>query len=514
MNGYTEPTAIAGALIATVATCSLLLAAPRRPAIALVAFAAGWTTTLAAVAPQPVASQPVALAGALVTGAALALVLARMMHGRQHWIVVAAATVLPIRVPVPVGSETYNLLLPLYAVVGLALARLLLDARAQPAAPDASTDNATPPIPARPPKISGSGYARVLDATVCAMLAVTCASLTWAGDIEAGTVKVALFYLPFVLLYVAARRWLAGASVPTGRALVTVMSLAAIIGLYQRATHTIWQNPKVIVANTYTPDFRTNSIFWDPNIYGRYLVAAGLVLVVAVLLWKRPATGRRRGLLMIAAVAALLASGLWFTYSQSSFLALSIGAGALALVWMRRWERAIVVAMLVGVALHPATYDRVDRADDQGRLPVARAGVDLFRADPWLGVGVGSFESAYTHRLRERGEPLPRLRSSHTTPVTVLAELGIPGALAYLAMACAALLLVRRTAITISAGTRAGSGLPLWGAAMIAAIGAHSMFYAGFYEDPLTWVALAALATMPNEAADPAKAAPDRPTTT
>jgi hypothetical protein len=36
----------------------------------------------------------------------------------------------------------------------------------------------------------------------------------------------------------------------------------------------VFWNPKLRVDNAYAPFFRVNSVFWDPSIYGRYLVVA------------------------------------------------------------------------------------------------------------------------------------------------------------------------------------------------------------------------------------------------
>ena len=47
----------------------------------------------------------------------------------------------------------------------------------------------------------------------------------------------------------------------------------AAVGFYQYDTRDIFQNPKVINANAYAQYFRVNSVFWDPSVYGRFLVA-------------------------------------------------------------------------------------------------------------------------------------------------------------------------------------------------------------------------------------------------
>ena len=55
------------------------------------------------------------------------------------------------------------------------------------------------------------------------------------------------------------------------------------IGIYQYETRDVFWNPKLLVANAYAPFYRVNSVFWDPSIYGRFLVVAILACLVAVL---------------------------------------------------------------------------------------------------------------------------------------------------------------------------------------------------------------------------------------
>ena len=66
--------------------------------------------------------------------------------------------------------------------------------------------------------------------------------------------------------------------------------------------------------------FRVNSLFYDPNIFGRYL-ALVLVALGAYLAWSRgPAAGDRRGRSPRRLLAALA-----LTYSITSFVALFAG---------------------------------------------------------------------------------------------------------------------------------------------------------------------------------------------
>ena len=55
------------------------------------------------------------------------------------------------------------------------------------------------------------------------------------------------------------------------------------IGVYQYATRDVFWNPKVIVGNAYAPFYRVNSVFYDPSVYGRFLVVAILAALVLAL---------------------------------------------------------------------------------------------------------------------------------------------------------------------------------------------------------------------------------------
>ncbi len=101
----------------------------------------------------------------------------------------------------------------------------------------------------------------------------------------------------------------------------------AAIGVEQYLTRTIYWNPKVTVDNAYAPVgwyFRVNSVFYDPSIYGRFLVVAILASLVLVLF-------DRGGEAWIAAgLATATLIGLLPSFSQSSFVALAAGIAVVA----------------------------------------------------------------------------------------------------------------------------------------------------------------------------------------
>jgi O-antigen ligase len=279
----------------------------------------------------------------------------------------------------------------------------------------------------------------------------------------------------------------------------------AVVGFYQYETRDIFQNPKVINSNAYASYFRVNSIFWDPSVYGRFLVVA---IVPSVVLLVR----RRVRVLTPVVVAAIVVLwlGLLISFSQSSFAALLVGVvGAAFVAW--RWRALIAVgaavAVLGGIAVsapqlrHSIQHHTTSGLNSatSGRASLVANGVRIAQAHPLTGVGVGGFKRAYAERVHFKGKS-PKNAASHNTPVTVAAETGLVGLALFMALVGALLAQAFRRSDRSLAGT-----LSLVGGLVLAAILCHSLFYNDFFEDPTTWglVGLVALAT----AARPARAA-------
>ena len=119
----------------------------------------------------------------------------------------------------------------------------------------------------------------------------------------------------------------------------------AVIGIAQYETRNIFWNPKVRVDNAYAPSawfYRVNSVFYDPSIYGRFLVVGILASLVIVLrhrgdpLWRIAAT-----LTIGIAWAGLLPS-----FSRY-FVALGAATVVAAAVFLWRWRSAYLVGVAV-----------------------------------------------------------------------------------------------------------------------------------------------------------------------
>ncbi|MFN2616543.1 MAG: O-antigen ligase family protein [Thermoleophilaceae bacterium] len=318
-----------------------------------------------------------------------------------------------------------------------------------------------------------------------AFFAFASLSLVWANDLEAGANLLLFFTLPFCVLLAVVSR----AAFPDGvaRALmitgVALASLFAAVGLVQAAIHKIFFfAPNLEVSNANTDYFRVTSLFGDPSLYGRHVVL-GLCVVLAVLASSR--MDPRAGI----ALLVLMWAGLLFSYSQSSMAALLVVTFALAVVSGEPGVRRLVavaaaIAVVAGLgfvaakvvsgeSLNRATSDRLNRVEETARV---------VRRDPLVGVGLGGQPRA-SRRLAHSDRPSANF-VSHTTPLTVAAELGIAGLLLY------GWLLVGGARLLVEV-TRAERALGLALGAVFLALFVHALSYSGFLEDPITWVVLA-----------------------
>jgi putative inorganic carbon (hco3(-)) transporter len=413
----------------------------------------------------------------------------------------AAVVALPFRIPIEAGGVTSNLLVPLYFVVAAgSVAFILAGLRgrspprtAAPAgnAPQPSADGA--PAAADSPLPARHGPVRWLEWLLAGYIVLYALQAAYSPKFTTALQQVVFFYVPFALAYCLLRR-LDWTQRLTRTCLALVVGLAvvfALLGFVEYETKTIFLNPKLIAANQVHAYFTVNSVFFDPNIFGRFL-ALVMILLGAVILYGR----RQQTLLMTLALLAILWAALVLTLSRSSLGALLVGLGALAAL---RWRvgRAVFVAAGVvalaaaAIAVSPTTFglNQGLNGASSGRPGLVSGGIDLFAARPLWGYGSGSFETEYSAHHHQIGQTLS---ASHTIPVTIAAEQGLVGELVYIALVLAALVVLLRRC--------RGEPARVAIAAAFIALVFHTLLYADFLEDPITWTLLAigtALAVRP-----------------
>jgi O-Antigen ligase len=394
---------------------------------------------------------------------------------------VALLAAAPFRISVSIGSQKAYLLIPLYAVLSAAMFALVVRVL---------RTRETRQLP------------QVLAVPAGAFVLLAGLSLTWTRDLRQGTIELLFFLFPFSALVVAVlwspfRNWHPRALATT---LVALAGLFSAVALFQRVTHGHLLAGDVERANAYTTYFRVTSLFKDPSIFGRHVVIAIAVLLVAVWLG-------RIGFWLGTALIAFLWAGLFFSYSQSSFVALfavgvaisyTLGGAALRRVLMV----GAAVCVLAGAGLVAATaVNDSARQATSGRTRLARVTWVVFTNHPLVGVGIGGQPQA--SRDEAKTQLSAKRDRSHTTPLTVAAELGLLGLAAYLALLAGASRLLFLL-------TRMNRPLGLGAAAVFLTLIVHSLFYAGFFEDPIVWgvMALAAWALLDLPQRSPAPPSP------
>ena len=454
-----------GGPIACIGLALLLTGKTKRDRLAGLGFTAiGACVLAAALAPD----KPGEIVGGVVVAGLIAVFLAGIFR-QQPWLLALAALAC---VPIRVGALGHQLLVPLY-VVALAAAMLL--------AWELVHDEL---------RVREFG---TIAWPLALFIAWTGLSLGWTRDVHEGATEILAFYIPLAVLAIAIAR------LPWQRiglwALyveATVMALVfAGVGFYQYDTRNVFENPKVINSNAYAGFFRVNSVFWDPSVYGRFLVVAMVPSIVLVV--------RARSQRVQWAAAAVLAVswlGLLISFSQSSFAALLVAlAGVAFLAW--RWRALFAVALAIVVlgglavaqpqvrrSIQHHTSSGINSATS-GRSSLVANGIRIAAAHPALGVGVGGFKHAYAARVKRlHGKKNLSTAASHDTPVTVAAETGLPGLALFLWLLAA----------LASAAFRSRRIVSLAAGLALAAILCHSLFYNDFFEDPTTWLLIGLVA--------------------
>ena len=394
-----------GGPIACIGVAVLLLARTRVNRIAGLGYAGVGTVLLAAsLAPANAAELGAAIGGVIVFGPLLA-----WLFRREPWLVAYGTLAF---VPLRVGFLGHQLLVPLY-VIALGAAGLLLWEL-----------------------IDGDERTRELGIAswpLALYLVWIGFSLGWSAAVHTGAIDLLAFYVPFTIIALSIARlpWEPSRIRILYGELVAMAVIFAAVGFYQYETGTIFQNTRLKVGNTFEALFRVNSVFFDPSIYGRFLVIA--ILPTAVLLVRGKRWPRRTALAALAFIAVAWV-GLLISFSQSSFAALLVAVYALsAVVW--RWRSLLALGALVIVAvgitvsqprlMHALRHHSVSTVNKatSGRGSLIATGIKIAKAHPAKGVGLGGFEHAYSKRTHRTA----RKSASHNTPVTVAAEQGAPG---------------------------------------------------------------------------------------
>lgn len=387
---------------------------------------------------------------------------------------ILAFAVLALRLPVRIGDETSSLLVPLYLVIAAGLgAAIWEDLRRRGGAARTA--------------MGGEPRAVLwLRRTLAATLVLYALQALYSEDVSNAIENACFFLVPFAALFalLVEVRWSERLLLMVAAAATAVAVGFAAVAFGEYAARDLIFNKQLLDSNQLKPFFRVNSVFHDPNVFGRYL-ALVIVVLAAGVAWSRG--GVRAAL--VTATGLVLVAALVLTFSMTSLVALL--AGLIVLAALRhglRWGAAAGAATLAAAALF-LVAGGADRADigpargideeTSGRVNLVEGGLELAQDRPLLGWGSGAFGRAFFDEIRET-----ETTTSHSEPLTVAAEQGAAGLAVYAA-------LVGSILWTVLGGGAGRSTARAAVAACVVAMLIHSLGYAGFVTDPVTWALLA-----------------------
>ncbi len=464
---------IVDALLAAEALCSV--GRSRRIAVAgalvlspVLLAAALWKSTQLLHLRHHALLAAVAIVAAIAVVAALAMVL----RARPDLLALGAVLALPFRFSLLSGG-TGGVLLLLYVVIAAGALALVVWGEA-----------------AQEPRVG------LLERVIAIFVVLYAIQALYTPDVSKAVEEVCFFYVPFALLFVLLRRvrWDRTLLARCARVIVGLSLAFVAVAAVEYASRRLLFHSALNANQRY---FRVNSVFYDPNIYGRF-VALTMVGVAALMMWE----SGRRAVLVSAAVLLVLWFGLLASVSQSSILALLAGLAVIAAARfpLRATVAAVALVLAVGAVVAVVDSGRLHlnlsdtaSADNStgGRASLVKEGLDLFGDRPLAGFGSASFSCEYLeHAASTRslpcGAPAPAgvTSDSHATPITIAAEQGVIGLIAYVALLLAA-------ALTLARGGIRGSPARVAILAAFVALVVHTWAYADFLEDPITWALLA-----------------------
>ncbi len=474
-----EPLQLIGLLIACGAAATAILTAdPRlRHAAMIVALIAAPVLVAGDVWHESrfvdLRDEPAKLGAALIA-VGVAVLIGAAIFRRLPWVFpVLAFAALPLRLPVQLGGETSNLLIPLYGVIAAQVAASSFDVLRRRA-------------PSAGRTAGGNGLELWLRRLLAATLILYAIQSAYSDDVSNAIENACFFLVPFAVLFVLLIdvRWDRTLLQRVLWAVAAVALACAAVAFGEYAARDLILNDQLQESNQIHIYFRVNSLFHDPNVFGRYL-ALTIVALGAAVAWARSrawawiATGT--GIVLLVAMA--------FSFSLTSFAALLAGLLVVALLRLGwRWTAIAAATMLVASAVFVGLGgtersaegpQRGANAEFSGRTSLVSGGIDLAEDRPVWGWGSGAFGRAFTDQIE-----VAKTTTSHSEPITVAAEQGAIGMVVYIA------LLVVSLALLFTAGVR-GSVARTTVAACYVAMIVHSLGYAGFDIDPATWALLA-----------------------
>ncbi len=263
-----------------------------------------------------------------------------------------------------------------------------------------------------------------------------------------------------------------------------IFSLAVLVSafaLFQYATGSgIWGGGEAAAGAR-----RVNGTFMDPNIFARYLDISILGTLTLLLGKLRPWRW------WIGAGLVLQAAALGVTFSRTGWIILALGLIVLLIIHFRHKMTYLLGGFFVfiiagaGLSFIPAIHQRLETFSGLftilgQRIPLIQGGWAMFQDHPLTGIGLGCFQWAMENPYSSMLASWSYVTRSHTTLITVGAEMGIWGILAMLVFLGTVILAALRTR---------GKLRPFALANMVGilVIWLSSQGEGRFFEDPMVW---------------------------
>jgi O-antigen ligase len=302
--------------------------------------------------------------------------------------------------------------------------------------------------------------------------------------------------------------------------LITAGELS-LIAIAQRLFHVFNWREILIQSDAYS--YRSNATFADPNNLARYLaisVALGIAMIFA--------TGPRRLTVYIAGPAiALSALAIVATASRSGWVALVLVCFlVLMMAPIPRYTKLRVtviagtfMAIMIGLLLvQGGTSAARVRSLASGvsaigqREFLIRAGWEMWKDSPFIGVGSGNYQNSLIISYLWAVPAWARVSLSHTSIISILAELGILGVAMFAFVSIrVAISLVRAYFATSVPQNRLMIG---WCAAALSGILFQSQSEGRLLDEPYLWLVLAIFVALETGRAFTARTVPEARATT
>lgn len=298
-----------------------------------------------------------------------------------------------------------------------------------------------------------------LDLPLLLYLGILTVSLLQARSLMEGIQTVAR-QASFFLLYYMAVDLLRGHRRAIGWVIDGTLAgglLVALIGLVQYALGLDLVLAGLTGSSVEVIRGRISSTQENPNFLSEYLILL-IPLVVGRLLgtWRREAPTTRRDPLVrqgwawrafyLVTLVAMVAAE-FLTYTRGGWLGLATALAVFVLLVNPRYLLVLAAAGAAAAVVVPGVLERLtgllNFAEGSGafRLNLYRAAIIMWSRSPWLGVGAGNYLEVYPDIIRD----YPLLDqgfatySSHNAFLTVAAETGVFGLLAFLVIVLLAL---------------------------------------------------------------------------